>query len=828
VVGGKGAPNTRSIKVILESFDNGDREQCLEEWTSSLPPSVLKLDPTARRLEFYLQIFFAIYPLLVDRKAGFADAVAAFRVYIENKGYALAQTPEFLPFYALPYVPDPQAHPSFKHLFREDWAQDLRARVAKFLEMALASRFPELVEVYERGAGDGRKAEASVDAEMKKYRDKLARMESHHAAVLHHIETRHEALQEAFKDLLGLATQMQFALRAAVKGEAPSLDMVNDCKRRIAEYIAGGHLVELEPRAQAGGGGSGGGGGDGGVAGAVAAGDRRASSSSRPASASRQQQQQQQQPEDGPSGGERLARTPRRGPAVPAGPPPIPTPRLLAPLDYDKVKAALGNAGDPEGQAVLLQALRWRLTKTKAGPARRAALGLLVDADLLDLEKGPKSLLQRLTVAGGERVREQVARLLFAIAPESLGRSYLLRWPGSIACLAAAMRAEATDTPTQQALLGVLQKLSLRRGPQTAMIRGVDLIKWLCDLLKDADNLTDYTTEYSTALLMNLVLRHAGKLRCEGPDVDILNVLNNLLEAQQISVRNYVNGALYSVLSRPKIRDAARAMGMKEILLSLIHHSDESLRHQLEYILQQLNSDAADDAESDEDEDDPDEDEDDVNDDADDDDENGGATQTERESGQGLTGERLLCSLFLAEERQANRQNEALESSLRASAAQAALAPRPKSGAPRADRPLDRPATPRGAQAAPPDSSLDNPLVSRDKIPRTPWIEEDGQQRQPAQPAQPVQQQQQQQRQPRPAPSSTPSPTPGAVSNATRRPPSQTAGASSSVPPRAPVAKGKGKEKTTPARKRTPPPDLPIEDNPFATKPKVPRSPEGH
>lgn len=40
-----------------------------------------------------------------------------FKGYLETKGSALSQTTEFLPYYALPYIPDPTSHPSFKPLF---------------------------------------------------------------------------------------------------------------------------------------------------------------------------------------------------------------------------------------------------------------------------------------------------------------------------------------------------------------------------------------------------------------------------------------------------------------------------------------------------------------------------------------------------------------------------------------------------------------------------------------------------------------------------------------------------------------------------------------
>ena len=41
----------------------------------------------------------------------------AFKRYLETRGSSLSQTTEFLPFYALPFVPNPRTHPSYKELF---------------------------------------------------------------------------------------------------------------------------------------------------------------------------------------------------------------------------------------------------------------------------------------------------------------------------------------------------------------------------------------------------------------------------------------------------------------------------------------------------------------------------------------------------------------------------------------------------------------------------------------------------------------------------------------------------------------------------------------
>lgn len=48
----------------------------------------------------------------------------------------------------------------------------------------------------------------------------------------------------------------------------------------------------------------------------------------------------------------------------------------------------------------------------------------------------------------------------------------------------------------------------------------LDLIKWISQVLRnETDQLTDYSIEYATALLMNLSLRDAGKDKCEEPDI---------------------------------------------------------------------------------------------------------------------------------------------------------------------------------------------------------------------------------------------------------------------------------------------------------------------
>jgi len=157
-----------------------------------------------------------------------------------------------------------------------------------------------------------------------------------------------------------------------------------------------------------------------------------------------------------------------------------------------------------------------------------------------------------------------------ALGNECLGRSYLLQKGDLVETLVKILKDEQGDTHLRQNALGALQKFSLRRKPQTIMIQ-LDLIKWISAVLRnEADQLTDYSIEYATALLMNLSLRDAGKDKCEEPDIELLNVLNDLVEHENLQVRTYVNGTLYSIFTRKKLREEAKELGMPEVLQYLM------------------------------------------------------------------------------------------------------------------------------------------------------------------------------------------------------------------------------------------------------------------
>jgi len=106
------------------------------------------------------------------------------------------------------------------------------------------------------------------------------------------------------------------------------------------------------------------------------------------------------------------------------------------------------------------------------------------------------------------------------------------------------LKYEKNETLLRQDALGALQKFSLRRRPQDIMIQ-LDVIQWLVYTINlELYSMSDYSLEYSTALLMNLSLRTLGKSKCEEIKADLLELLINMMDHSNDSVRTYVNGIL--------------------------------------------------------------------------------------------------------------------------------------------------------------------------------------------------------------------------------------------------------------------------------------------
>ncbi|NWQ79129.1 ARMC9 protein, partial [Columbina picui] len=533
-------------KDLLAAFENGDQKVFFQLWEEHVSSSVQDDDPAAQKLEFYLHVHFATYLLKHSMgkpdKAEFEERISHFKAYLETKGAALSQTTEFLPFYALPFVPNPMVHPSFKELFQDSWTLDLRTRLEKFLSLTLKARqTPRLLTLFKENGQCNKETLQNLHQQL---------VESEHRAMTY--LKRFNKMQADYHNLIGVTAELVDSLEATVSGKMITPEYLQSvCVRLFSNQMrqSVAHSIDF----------------------------------TRPGTAS----------------------TMLRASLAPAKMQDVP---LLPSLDYEKLKKDL-ITGNDRLKAFLLQALRWRLTTSHPGEQRDTVLQAYISNDLLDCHSNCQRSVLKLLHSKSEVVRQYMARLINAFASLAEGRVYLSQNPMLLRMLEERLKAEDKDSLTWENVLGALQKFSLRRALQSAMIND-GLIFWLVDVLRDSDCLSDYTLEYSVALLMNLCLRSAGKKTCARIANHVLKVLSDLLGHENHEIQPYVNGALYSILAIPSVREEARAMGMEEILRCFIKEGNAEMIRQIEFIIKQLNSEeplndsiVSDDEEEEEDED---------------------------------------------------------------------------------------------------------------------------------------------------------------------------------------------------------------------------------
>ncbi|XP_032049006.1 lisH domain-containing protein ARMC9 [Aythya fuligula] len=525
-------------KDLLAAFENGEQKAFFQLWEEHVSSSVRDNEPAAQKLEFYLHIYFATYLLKHSvgkpDKAELEERISHFKAYLETKGAALSQTTEFLPFYALPFVPNPMVHPSFKELFQDSWTLDLRTRLEKFLSLTLkASQTPRLLTLF--------KENGQCNKEMLQHLHQQL-VESEHRTMTY--LKRFNKMQADYHNLIGVTAELVDSLEATVNGKMITPEYLqsvcvrlfsNQMRQSVAQSIdftrPGTGYYSMSPC------------------------------------------------DDG------YASTMLRASIAPVKMQDVP---LLPSLDYEKLKKDLITGSD-RLKAFLLQALRWRLTTSYPGEQRDTVLQAYINNDLLDCHSNCQRNVLKLLQSKSEVVRQYMARLINAFASLAEGRLYLSQNPLLLRLLEERLKAEDKDSLTWENVLGALQKFSLRRALQSAMIKD-GLIFWLVDVLTDTDSLSDYTLEYAVALLMNLCLRSAGKKMCARISNHVLKVLSDLLGHENHEIQPYVNGALYSILAIPSVREEARAMGMEEILRCFIKEGSAEMIRQIEFIIKQLNS----------------------------------------------------------------------------------------------------------------------------------------------------------------------------------------------------------------------------------------------
>ena len=386
---------------FLSAFNRGDCSGFFALWEKHIPSRVRREDPTARKLTFYCHVHFAIYPLRNTASGSVQASMKRFKSYLETSGLELSKTPEFLPFYALPFVDNAREHPTFKELLSPKWETEVRNRTNRFVQAVLQTEaaprgadVPALLVMVEHNNLVSPKPVESDSSGSQVVRDKLNRYEQE----MMQAKRKCMETQMCAHGLLKVTYELLQTLERAASGkEAIDTSVLRMHFREVsrqAEFLGSAPARVSAPAQPA----------------AVAVANGAAASAS-PA----------------PAAVPMVAVTNMSAQPVVAAAAPV-----LASLQHQKLHTDLG-AVDDNTRCRLLQALRWRLSRS-ARAGRKVVVADYIRGDLLGLkEPGAASSYAQLLKMPDILTREYVARLINAIAAEREGRDYMLATqPGSL------------------------------------------------------------------------------------------------------------------------------------------------------------------------------------------------------------------------------------------------------------------------------------------------------------------------------------------------------------------------------------------------------------
>ncbi|CAD8055151.1 unnamed protein product [Paramecium sonneborni] len=261
------------------------------------------------------------------------------------------------------------------------------------------------------------------------------------------------------------------------------------------------------------------------------------------------------------------------------------------PLNYPKIIQLFTKSNNYQHVANVLQALRWRITRAKNALQRRQVVVAYATHDIIGTHSKNILLAQYLILKSHNLIQCQTLKLLNALASDYHGRSYLTLNPTLIKFLVDLIKKEQSDSLIRKNAIGALQKMSLRKQSQTFMLENNIIYHTLIILKNEQNNLSEYTYEYITALIMNLSLSTRGKDELIQHKELAFEVLYDLIEYPNDQIRTFTNGTFYSLFSRKTIRDYAYSLGIPQELPRLLENSDEKFKKQIQYMIAQLQAD---------------------------------------------------------------------------------------------------------------------------------------------------------------------------------------------------------------------------------------------
>ena len=620
-----------SENVLIKLLQRGNKGDFFKQWNRTIPNHIRMREQSLEKIEFYLQIYFAIFPLLYNANNKKTERTASkasmeeFKQFLEKKQSDISRSSEFLPYYALPYIPNPQNHPSYAKLFSPEFVGDLKDKIRQCVKSYLPKvRYPVLYDLVNSDGTGSNKAKLDL---MRSYLDSLCVSNSPREDIIieedvfnpssrpddnpfnnndyegdDNMRLKEELIRLRKKDERNKANFIDsqrswtnFALNIL----SYSFDLIMLCKsnrnkndiirrtdrlnKKLLKYQAflNKNIEEIEKTNNK----------------TLYTANNTYNNMSALGNSNNAQNDflldtiANSKYEDQSMNNNNISINNANNKSYR--------------VDYDQTHLldmiSICNSlstyatGDQKTDkddikyAYALREIRLRIFRRGDQKIKSLSLYQIFYYDLIFKNSFAINVLKNPTA--NPMIALQLSKLLNQIASLTKGRNYLLMNKNSnslIECLVNCMKNEKNDSELRQNCLGTIQKFTLRSEPQNKLI-SMNIIKWIIDVfVYEFKTLSDYTVEYGLALIMNLSLRKNGRDKFEEESERVMQVLINYISKENLQIQTCVNGTLYSLLKRKKFIDEAKKFNVDTIIKSL-NVSNPQLQKQMTYILEEMN-----------------------------------------------------------------------------------------------------------------------------------------------------------------------------------------------------------------------------------------------
>ena len=600
---------------LLNSFDKGLKNDFFLQWNRMIPNHMKLIEPQINKLDFFLEIYFAIYPILYEKKMTnqisreLKTNMEEFKKYLDSKQIELSKTTEFLAYYALPYVPNPKEHPSYKQLFTLEWVNGLKDKIKECIKNYLPSpstKFPVLYELISNGEDNNnmQKIENLKDKNNNNETNsnaKLLEMENGRLnEEIKKIKNKEEKSKIAFIESQKTWTNLTLGIinnyfnlvdiyKQKLNETTPQIEKMNKKLLKYQSFLKR-NAEELEKNKN----------NSNNSNLILHKEDIEGIGNSKYEDSLIQNQSNMNEIQNNNNNNNMFNQENILNQENIQEGKSIQIDYVLSNLlDMKRFVLAINHKimVDDNKLFFIFREIRLRAFRRNDTNLRNLTLYSIFFYDLFGTLSKNSTILHELLQ--NQILNLEVMKILNLIASLIKGRNYLLQKDTLIDDIVQIMIREKSDTELRQNCLGTIQKFTLRAEPQNKLIE-LNIIHYIVDLFSyESNNLSDYTTEYGLALIMNLSLRKAGREKFENVAEKTLQILLNFFDKNSLQVSTCINGTLYSLLKREVFKNEAKKIGLDKKLLST-NVDNPQLKKQISYILEELNKPQEEDDEYDE------------------------------------------------------------------------------------------------------------------------------------------------------------------------------------------------------------------------------------